>query len=505
MAEGSQNNKNQDERPKNPPNLIPPDAVQRENKKSTNIPLLVLGGGVLLLVLAVLVLILPLLLEDPATTRNVELQETRPATQSSQPQNQTLSIQTQGQQDAALEIEALIMTWLQGQAEAEAESVADWGGNNYTEAVSLANQCNQLLDEKQYLSARESCEAAINGLNELMASQDTLLEKNIAEGLLAIEQRNPDAAVEHFKRALAIDANEERAVTGILRAEQLPAVLQLLDDGLALESNGDLDGALLALTEATTLDPEFLAAHKALSRVKATIAERTFQQLMSRALQAMTEGKLSDARAALKNAEAIKPGDPAVRDLRQQLEQTLLARRLTSLRQDIEHMEKEERWTDALKSCEKALSLDPHAAFAASCKERVSVRVNLDNLLRGILAKPERLFEKGPLQEARRTLNQAAATKPRGPRITAQSNKLERLITQAEAEVEVVLISDNLTEVTIYHVGRLGRFEEKRLVLRTGNYTATGSRNGFRDIRKTLKVRPEAGKMSFTLRCEEPI
>jgi tetratricopeptide (TPR) repeat protein len=510
MAEGSHNNKNQSERPKSPPDLIPPDAAQREHKKSSKAPLLVLGGGLLLLIAAVLVLILPLLQEDPATTRQVELQESRPADQSAQPQSPTVSSPAvpslpAEQEDAVREIEGLIGTWLQKQAEAEAVNVTAWGGESYSGAVTLAKECDQLLGEKQYLPAKQACQSAIKGLDELMASQDALLEETLAAGLLALEQGNPKAAVEHFSRALAIDANEERAAAGIRRAEQLPAVLQFLEDGLALESDGDPDGALLALTEAAALDPEFLPTREALARVQATIAERAFQETMSRALQAMTEGKLSAARAALQKAESIKPGNRAVRDLRQQLEQTQLAGRLTSLRQDAARMEKEERWPEALKSCEKALSLDAHAAFAVSCKERVSARVDLDSRLKTILAKPERLFEDGPLQEARRTLNQASATSPRGPRITAQIDQLGRLITQAEAEVEVVLLSDNLTEVTIYHVGRLGRFEEKHLVLRTGNYTATGNRNGFRDVRQTLKVRPESGKMTFTLRCEEPI
>ena len=74
-----------------------------------------------------------------------------------------------------------------------------------------------------------------------------------------------------------------------------------------------------------------------------------------------------------------------------------------------------------------------------------------------------------------------------------------------EAQTEVVILSDGLTDVVIYHVGRLGLFQEKSLVLRTGDYTATGSRNGFRDVRQTLKVRPGTGRMIFKLRCEEPI
>ena len=133
------------------------------------------------------------------------------------------------------------------------------------------------------------------------------------------------------------------------------------------------------------------------------------------------------------------------------------------------------------------------------------MRVKLDNQFTTIFAKPERLFTDGPRKEARQTLLYASQFSPRGPILTSQMNRLDSLVTEAEAEIDVVIMSDGLTDVVIYHVGRLGLFQEKQLVLRTGNYTATGSRNGFRDVRQTLKVRPGSGKMVFTLRCEEPI
>jgi len=133
------------------------------------------------------------------------------------------------------------------------------------------------------------------------------------------------------------------------------------------------------------------------------------------------------------------------------------------------------------------------------------MRLNLDSRLKSIFAKPERLFADGPLDEARKVLAQATVVTPGGPVLAAQIDQLDRLITEAEAEVEVMIRSDGLTDVVIYHVGRLGLFLEKRLVLRTGDYTATGSRKGFRDVRQTIKVRPSSGKTLFTLRCEEPI
>ncbi len=501
MTKDPRSKKSADEPPENRPTLVPPDVTEREEKSpSRTIPLLILGCGLLLIIVALLVLFLPLRQEKPTTVHQTEPQDARPVAPQPAPQ-----IQVTSNDDSAREIDRLIGVWLQKQAVAEAINIAAWGGDAYTGAVFLARECDRLLDEQHYLAARDSCEKAIANLDDLMAAKDIMFEQAVSAGFLALEQGDPETAADHFQQALAIDATDEKALTGARRAAQLPEVLHFVQDGLAMEKAGDPDGALLAFSEATALDPDFVPAQKALTRVRAAVAEKDFQQAMSHALQAMAEGRPSAARTALQKAESIRPGDRAVRDLKQQLARTQLAGRLTTLRQQGERLEKEEHWSEALKGCEKALTLDSHAAFAVSCKERVSQRIDLDKRLKTIFARPERLFEDGPLEEARQTMIYASQVSPQGPILISQINQLERLITRAETEVEVVILSDGLTDVTIYHVGRLGLFQEKRLVLRTGDYTATGSRNGFRDTRLTLKVRPASGKMVFTLRCEEPI
>jgi tetratricopeptide (TPR) repeat protein len=474
------------EPPRRTPTLIPPDATAGEEHKSSRTPLLIAVGGLLLVIAALLVVLLPLMSENRAAP--IAVQETDTPKPQATIQEQAAT-NPEAPDQAATAIEQLIGTWLRKQAEAEAENVSAWGGENYAAATARGKECSQLLQEKQYLPARDACNEAID----------------IAAGLLALEQGNPEPAVEYFQQALAIDADEERATAGLRRAEQLPGVLRFMQDGQTMETAGDPEGSLQAFSEAATLDPDYAPAQRAMARVKAAIAEKEFQQAMSRALQAMAEGKTTAARTALQKAETIKPGDRAVDDLKQQLLLNLRAGRLSALRQNAERMEREERWSDALKTCTEALSLDSNAAFASSCKERAKLRVELDNQFAAIFAKPERLFTDGPRKEARQTLRYASQFSPRGPILTSQMDRLDVLVTEAEAEIEVVIISDGLTDVVIYHVGRLGLFQKKQLVLRTGNYTATGSRNGFRDVRQTLKVRPGSGKMVFTLRCEEPI
>jgi tetratricopeptide (TPR) repeat protein len=501
MSEESKHKKPGDQQQERPPQLVPPDAESAgEAKPSRIMPMVIVGAGLLLAALALLVIFLPI----GSDTRSVKAPAAAPEAPAAtaKPSQQEAPVPDSGARE---EVEALIGDWLREQAEAEAQGIAAWGGEAYAGAVALTEECERLLGKQEYLQARESCVKAIAELDQLMTAKPALLEQALLAGTRALDNGESEAAAELFRTALAIDADNEQALAGIRRAENLPQVLQFVKDGSELEVSGDTEGALLAFQAAVNLDPAYPPAREALNRVEASVADRAFRQAMSQALQALSAGRLSAAGKALKQAGAIKSGDPAVSDLKQQLESRRLAVQLDNLRQEAARLEQTERWPDALKSCEKALALDARAAFATACKERVSQRIDLDKQLQGFLNRPERRFEDAPLEAARQLLAFARNIEPSGPRLAGQVKRLAALITEAEAEVEVLIKSDGLTEISIYHVGRLGHFLEKRLLLRTGDYTATGSRNGYRDTRQTFKVRPGSGALVFTMRCEEPI
>jgi tetratricopeptide (TPR) repeat protein len=487
------------------PPLVPPDVKAGEEKNSSRAaPLLILACGLILVVVALLVVFLPMR-EEPATLTEPLVSQPAVSQPAAPLETQPAEVQRTADDDWTAELNRLMTVWLQKQAEAEAVNIEAWGGDAYTEAVRLARECDRLASSRQPLPAKQSCEGAIEALAEVVASREVLFDAAVNAGLLAIEEADPETAASSFQEALTINPNDQRAIKGAVRAERLPDVLQALQRGQTLEKSGDLNGTLTAYTEAAELDPDFKPPQEARERLRASIAEQGFQQAMGRALQAMAAGKYAVAGSALRQAEKIRPGDQTVRDLKEQLAEAQRAARLTALRRDASTLEQQERWLEALNVCEEALTLDSQAAFALSCKGRVSLRTDLDKQLKGLLARPERLFADGPLESARQTLAYATGLTPRGPVLAAQIKQLDSLITQAEAEVEVVILSDGLTDVVVYHVGRLGSFHEKTLVLRTGDYTATGSRRGFRDVRQTLMVRPGGGKLVFTLRCEEPI
>jgi hypothetical protein len=92
-----------------------------------------------------------------------------------------------------------------------------------------------------------------------------------------------------------------------------------------------------------------------------------------------------------------------------------------------------------------------------------------------------------------------------GPRHLRQMQALERALVRSRAVVKVVLQSDGVTRVVVHKVGTLGAFKQKSLELRPGTYVVVGTRRGYRDVRQTLVVNPDAPPPPVLVRCEEAI
>jgi len=137
--------------------------------------------------------------------------------------------------------------------------------------------------------------------------------------------------------------------------------------------------------------------------------------------------------------------------------------------------------------------------------ERTEPRAMLDAELAAVIERPERLFSAEVRGAARASLQRAAAVPAPGPVLTRQVGTVERLIAAAETPLRVALASDNVTEVTIYRIGRLGSFERKDVDLLPGRYTVVGQRAGYRDVRREITLLPGSEAPTVVIRCEEPI
>ena len=164
----------------------------------------------------------------------------------------------------------------------------------------------------------------------------------------------------------------------------------------------------------------------------------------------------------------------------------------------------EEDWEGAISAFEEALAIDGSLRFAREGLALARPRAVLDKELKAILEKPERLVDDAILREAEGTLRRARQASPAGETLRTQIDEVAATLEIARTPRTVRLRSDGLTEVTVYKVARLGLFEAQELTLRPGQYTAVGSRRGFRDVRVVFSVSPDSNEPVF-IACSEPI
>ena len=120
-----------------------------------------------------------------------------------------------------------------------------------------------------------------------------------------------------------------------------------------------------------------------------------------------------------------------------------------------------------------------------------------------ITAQPQRLSSEKLYYEAQQILEQTGSLNHRGPKLNGLIARTEELLTLYRDPVDVVLLSDNATDIVMSNVGRLGFFDEKTLSLRPGTYTIRGSQRGCRDLYLSVEVLP--GLEPLDLSCPERI
>ena len=150
-----------------------------------------------------------------------------------------------------------------------------------------------------------------------------------------------------------------------------------------------------------------------------------------------------------------------------------------------------------------ALAIDPSLQFARDGRARIHEWVEMLRAIDAILDDPAALSEDASFEKANALVVDARAQTGAGEAFEAKARALAELLSRAATPVELVLFSDNATDVVIHSVAALGSFKRRTLQLRPGRYVIVGSRDGCRDVR--MEILLEAGLPPVTVRCEERI
>lgn len=383
----------------------------------------------------------------------------------------------------------------------ETMQVGEWGATELDAAKALATEGDEHFLAEAFEASLASYRAAADALADLIRSGTSILDDALAAGARALETRDQQRALASYEKALTIDPGNATAASGIARANLLPEIIDLLRQAKNHELAGDFRAALATYEEVMALDARTHGLTAAMAEARSGVLDMRYRERLSDGFSAMDAERFEDARGAFNAALALKPGDPVAQGGLEQVAERKDLATIRALRNSAEGYEAAENWRRAVEDYEKVLALDGNIQFAKAGRERALAQERTGITLGNIIASPDKLSSKKLYGQAGDILQQAKTLEPRGPGLASQIARVEELLAIYGTPVAVTFHSDNRTQVTLSTVGRLGTFSEKQLSLRPGAYTVIGSRDGCRDVRESILVRPDMQPVD--IRCDE--
>jgi tetratricopeptide (TPR) repeat protein len=399
--------------------------------------------------------------------------------------------------------EEALDAYLLAKKDAESVGVPRWAEEEFLDQMRGAALADQAFMDKNYVVATEKYTGVARGLERLGEGKLDALGELLLKGGDELQRGTSASATRVFETALLIDAANVEALRGLQRARTLDELNLLLARGQAREEEKQWAFAHTDYAEAVDLDPLSQEARAGFERMKTTIAEEKFQGMMSWGLKAFAADDYDLARVHLQEAKRFRPNRKEVDDALEMVAEGIRLRRIKALEQQAGTAERAEDWPAARKAYLQVLEIDQNIAFAQEGRERVERRITLMTQLDHYLARSQLLVTPQGREAVNLVISDAEAVKDPGPKLKKAYEALNTLVRQANTEVKMTLLSDGQTEVTVYKVGKFGALTTKMLELLPGVYTVLGQRDGFKDVRHSLKLEPGTAEVRLEVICTE--
>lgn len=468
-----------------------------------------LGLGLLVICAAAVIFLLPRWVPAPGAAQPAPIAPPPPAAAAPAPETRSGPADAPWLRAQQMELrrqtQEILAQLLDSQKQLSARNVGNWAADEFKQAQDLAAAGDAHYGRQEFEQAHAAYTDAQRRMTQLLEKVEPLFEQSMADGNRALEQGNAAAAAAAFDVALAIDPMDRAAAAGRARADTLDQVFAVLREADRLLAEEKFEEARATYQQALDLDGATTAASAGIETAGARLRDRDFNRAMSEGFAHLDGRRLQDARRAFGRALQIKPGSREANVGLEQADAALKADRIEALLAAARSQEAAEDWSAAQASYEAALELDGALAAAIQGQKSSATRAGIHRRLEQILGKPASLYEPEFYAEVQKLHASLRAIAQPGPTLARQLAALEQALARAATPLEVRLVSDEQTRVTLYRVGDLGAFAARTLSLRPGRYVAVGTRDGFQDARVEFQVDPDAPPPTVTVRAERRV
>ena len=380
-----------------------------------------------------------------------------------------------------------------------------WANHDYEAAIDQAKQGDQSYRERDFEGAIGAYETALVMLTDLSASIPARVKSLLTDINEDLENFQLESARTQLKLLDVLAPEHEQIESLRQRVNNNRAAKTRLDEAKAAASNSRWSEAKELINQAATLDPQHLAISRQAAVIENGWQASRFQAELSAVYQAIARNDFDAAKQSIDNTAKYQGDASALEQAKIQLAQARSTYRLGELAELAGSAVDREDWHRAQQYYEDALKIDPAVQYALSGLPRAQARAKLHDKLEAIIAQPNRLEDIQVATAVEALIENASAESAPKEKLEQQINSIRDLLAAANQEIPVILTSDGLTELTIVRHMRLGKVERLETRLRPGEYTFRGTRIGYRDTLKTVRIEHNSSTMNLHIVCTETI
>lgn len=365
-------------------------------------------------------------------------------------------------------------------------AVDAFGAGAYGKALATLREGSDLAQEK-----REAYEAAFN------AAYD--------KAIIAYQEDDPDAALLTITEALRLKPESPDAQELKDRIDQLPEVLDLINQAVTARVENDLEREAELLGKIVALDDSRIEQKERLVTVMSEIRETQYSRAISAGMDATEKRDLATAERNLERAAQLYKTRDAVKLLSSQVETLRQELRAESLIRQAVDASAADDWDAARQHFADARAILPNNKDATDGLQLATKIVSLKTDIGKHLASPARLANPSIEKSVEQLLRDADVLVEFSPSLQASSQKLRAAVEAYSTPVPIAVISDGKTHVSVRGVGQVGQTTGRTINLKPGTYTFEGKRKGYVSVLVKVELQPGVEGASVEVICNEPV
>lgn len=387
----------------------------------------------------------------------------------------------------------------------QAVNLEHWNKNALFKINNLEKKMMLSFSKSNYQGALKNAQHLIADVTAILEKSEQIFRENIEAAALFYSDDNYDKASLHVEKALVVAPGSAEALALKKDIEKLRDILPLLKKMKVARVEHDLQNELNLLKQILKINSKRIKETERINYLNQEIKNNDFKKYISSAFAELENKNINDARSHYERAKKIYSKRKELNILLSRISDAEKEYRMHQSIKQAQDAIDQDNWLQAKISFTDVLKDMPENETAVKGLRRSNEILMLQTALDQHIKSPYRLSDNDVLDVVKKILIQAEIASQYSPKIKSQTEQLNKLVLTFNRLIPVTVRSDNITDVQLRGIGKLGVFLHKTIQLKPGNYIFEGTRKGFKSKLLQVQIPYDQNIYSVSIICDESI